>query len=447
MYSDTIRERARVLRSQGMSAMQVSKELGVSKGTIERWRSLERPRYMTNSSYPVSVIQEALQLAYGPDAIGLLRTSERLGISKGTIAGWKWRYPPESAMMEKPNPSDARIALSDTSSMSEEEKDRRIHELELRTAVLEEELRILKADGASEMGSQERARIVDALSDRFRKSELFEAVGITSATYYYQVSIRTRPDKYAQVRAEIAEVFKASNGCYGYRRLHAVLASGGRRISEKVIARLMREEGLVATCAPRRTAWSSYDGERSQAPPNHMARDFHADAPGLRWVTDITEMKAADGKVYLSPVIDCYDGMVVAFEMGRNPTAALANSMLRKALATLPQGALPPMVHSDRGGHYRWPGWLEICESARVLRSMSKKGCSPDNAACEGFFGTFKSEAYYPLGWKRLTVEGLIAATERYIEWYNVGRIKSTLGWMSPVEYRKAQGVSPEPVS
>ena len=74
-------------------------------------------------------------------------------------------------MMEKPNPSDAGIALSDTSSMSEEEKDRRIHELELRTAVLEEELRILKAGGASEMGNQERARIVDALSDRFRKSE------------------------------------------------------------------------------------------------------------------------------------------------------------------------------------------------------------------------------------------------------------------------------------
>lgn len=120
-------------------------------------------------------------------------------------------------------------------------------------------------------------------------------------------------------------------------------------------------------------------------------RNFHADAPNKLWLTDITEFKLpSEEKAYLSPVIDCYDGLVVAWRIGRRPNAALANGSLEDACGTLSPGQRP-VCHSDRGCHYRWPGWIGICEGNGLTRSMSRKGCSPDNSACEGFFGRLKN--------------------------------------------------------
>lgn len=107
--------------------------------------------------------------------------------------------------------------------------------------------------------------------------------------------------------------------------------------------------------------------------------------PNQKWLTDVTEFSIPAGKVYLSPMIDCYDGMPVAWSISRRPDAQLVNTMLDCAIRTLPQNA-HPIVHSDRGCHYRWPGWIERMCRAGLVRSMSKKGCSPDNSACEGFF-------------------------------------------------------------
>ena len=98
------------------------------------------------------------------------------------------------------------------------------------------------------------------------------------------------------------------------------------------------------------------------------------------------------GKVYLSPVVDCYDGMPVAWTIGTSPNAELANRMLCDACSTLGDGE-HPIIHSDRGCHYRWPGWIRICGEHKLTRSMSAKGCSPDNAAAEGFFGRLKQES------------------------------------------------------
>jgi transposase InsO family protein len=87
----------------------------------------------------------------------------------------------------------------------------------------------------------------------------------------------------------------------------------------------MAQEGLTAKCVHRRYRYNSYRGEISDAPPNLINRDFSADRPNEKWTVDITEMKTADGKLYLSPVIDCFDGMVVSWEMSKHPDARLAN--------------------------------------------------------------------------------------------------------------------------
>jgi transposase InsO family protein len=99
-----------------------------------------------------------------------------------------------------------------------------------------------------------------------------------------------------------------------------------------------------------------------------------------------------------------------------------------------------PIIHSDRGSRYRWLGWLSRVYNAKLIRSMSRKGCSPDDAACEGFFGRLKTELFYPRKWENITIEEFMKIVDSYIHWYNEKRIKISLGSLSPIEYRESLG-------
>ena len=162
--------------------------------------------------------------------------------------------------------------------------------------------------------------------------------------------------------------------------------------------------------------YSSYQGEISKAPKNLVARNFHAVNANQLWVTDITEMSIPAGKVYLSPIIDCYDGMPVAWTIGTSPNARLTNTMLQQACTTLQPGQTPT-IHSDRGCHYRWPEWIRICREHGITRSMSAKGCSADNAAAEGFFGRLKQEFYHRRDFTGTTTDRFMAALDEYLTW------------------------------
>ena len=219
-------------------------------------------------------------------------------------------------------------------------------------------------------------------------------------------------------------------------------AALGRRkftISEKVVQRLMKQECLIVT-ANKKRRYGSYLGEISPAPENLINRDFHADIPNEKWLTDITEFQIPAGKVYLSPVIDCFDGLVVSWTIGTRPDSDLVNTMLDAAIETVIASENRPVIHSDRGAHYRWPGWLKRVHNAKLIRSMFRKGCSPDNAACEGFFGRLKTELFYPRNWQDTSVDQFIGTVDAYIRWYNEKRIKISLGSLSPMEYRASLG-------
>lgn len=164
----------------------------------------------------------------------------------------------------------------------------------------------------------------------------------------------------------------------------------GLIVSEKVVRRLMREEHLTVW-KKNNKKYNSYAGEISPAVENIVNRNFRAEYPNMKWLTDITEFSLPAGKVYLSPIIDCFDGLAVSWTIGTSPTADLANAMLEKAISFLNEDG-HPIVHSDCGGHYRWPGWIQRMEAAGLTRSMSKKGCSPDNSACEVFSGDLKTK-------------------------------------------------------
>jgi putative transposase len=228
---------------------------------------------------------------------------------------------------------------------------------------------------------------------------------------------------------------------YGYRRIHAALNRQRVFISEKVVRRLMKQEDLTAA-RPKRRRYRSYVGEISPAPENLINRDFQAAAPNEKWLTDISEFHIPAGKVYLSPMIDCFDGMVVSWSIGTSPDAQLVNTMLDAAIETVTGNDEKPIIHSDRGGHYRWPGWISRVADAKLTRSMSRKACSPDNAACEGFFGRLKTEMFYPRDWRSTTIEQFVGALDDYVRWYNEKRIKRSLGYLSPIEYRESLGLT-----
>ena len=137
-------------------------------------------------------------------------------------------------------------------------------------------------------------------------------------------------------------------------------------------------------------------------------------------------------------MIDCFDGLVVSWSMGTRPDAELVNTMLDEAVESVADSEHRPVVHSDRGAHYRWPGWLARIGDAKLVRSMSRKGCSPDNAACEGFFGRLKTELFYPRQWQATTLEQFMQVLDSYIRWYNETRIKLSLGSLSPIEFRES---------
>lgn len=282
--------------------------------------------------------------------------------------------------------------------------------------------------------------IVDALKDKYPLPSLLKRVSLSKSSYYYQKAVLRQEDKYSSIRRKITELFHENAGRYGYRRIHSLLKREGITLSEKVVRRLMREEGLGVK-AKRRRKYNSYQGEISPSVPNVLERDFNADRPNEKWLTDITEFALPAGKVYLSPIVDCFDGMVPCWTIGTSPDAALVNRMLDQAISGLGKGERP-LIHSDRGCHYRWPGWISRMEQAGLERSMSKKGCSPDNSACEGLFGRIKNEMFYNRGWTGVSIQEFIDILNEYLIWYNEKRIKISLGNMSPREYRQSLGLA-----
>lgn len=217
--------------------------------------------------------------------------------------------------------------------------------------------------------------------------------------------------------------------------MHAQLKKDGIHVSEKVVRRLMKEECLYVI-SKKKKKYSSYLGEISPSVDNIINRDFHSEKPNEKLLTDITEFSIPAGKVYLSPMIDCFDGLVVSWSIGTSPNAELVNSMLDSTIASLKEGE-HPIVHSDRGGQYRWQGWIQRTDDNGLIRTMSKKGCSPDNSACEGFFGRLKNELFYKRNWKNVSINEFIDIVNNYIKWYNEKIIKQSLGYRSPIEYRK----------
>lgn len=324
---------------------------------------------------------------------------------------------------------------------AKDELNKEVYKLQMQKDILEKAAEIIKKDQGiilSSLTNREKAIVIDALRSQYKLQELLIEFNMAKSSYCYQSNVLKKHDKYAEDRIEIRKIFHASKSGYGYRRVYYALKNSGHTISEKVIRRIMKEENLIVLSIKKKK-YSSYLGEISPAVENIINREFKAEKPNQKWLTDITEFHIPAGKIYLSPMIDCFDGMPVAWTIGTSPDAELVNKMLDLSIKTLKDNE-HPIVHSDRGCHYRWPGWINRMAEAGLTRSMSKKGCSPDNSACEGFFGRLKNEMFYNRKWDGISVNEFVEILDQYMHWYSESRIKVSLGGISPMEYRKKLG-------
>lgn len=389
------------------------------------------------------------------DGMGPTAAAEFAGVSVGAAKKWATGHLPHSytgvrcrIVARKPPRKEASLgpdksiyappATGPLAGLNEDQ----IENLLLRAVLAD-----LKAEGWDPASISNRSKC--ELGERLRRATALPLRSITGflriskSSYEYQRRALGRPDKYAELRVRVRGIFEAANGSRGYRYVTHELRSGDdpEIVSEKVVRALMREEGLAVAYARKRAKYSSYKGEISEAPENLVGRKFNADAPNRLWLTDITEFGLPGGKVYLSPILDCFDGGLPAWSIGARPDARLANGSLEAACRTLSEGE-GPVVHSDRGCHYRWPGWIEICERNGLVRSMSKKGCSPDNSAMEGFFGRLKNEFFHHRDWSGVAVPEFCRMLDAYLRYYNEQRPKEKLGWLSPMQYRRSLGLA-----
>ena len=370
-----------------MTTAQVVEHLGYpTRQCLERWPAMDSRHagHMAKPIIPLETRRRAVELV--PGGMQQKQAAKQLGVGVGAVHGWVRAYrkggmaalqPKNRNAAQGNKPADSRRRPSAADDDDAEALRRRVEELELENALMREVVEV----------------------------------------------VRKRPRRRPAAPVEQGE------------------DPVDRPVDAGVFARL---DDMPARHRAQRPPTATTPGSAltsTPAPANLVDRDFTAERPNEKWLTDISEIKARDGKVYLSPMIDCFDGKIVAYTAGFSPNAEPANRMPEKAASTLP-GNARPLVHSDRGRHYRWPGWLGLMERFGLTRSMSAKGCSPDNAAAEGFFGRMKTEAVYPEKWEEHTRNEVLALVDEYIHWHDRERIKQSLGWMSPVQYRQNQGMA-----
>ena len=277
-----------------------------------------------------------------------------------------------------------------------------------------------------------KVQAIIALKADFPLPVLLQVAGLARSTFFYHQARLQAPDPKEALKAAVTEIFKKNHGRYGHRRIHTELAKQGWTIAKKTVLKLMRSLRLVCKVR-RRKRYNSYQGGQGAVAPNLLNREFNADAPNQKWVTDVTEFSVGDRKLYLSPVMDLFDRQIISYTLGRSPNLELTNTSLRMALKTL-LGGQKPLVHSDQGFQYQHLSWRHLLQGVGAVQSMSRKGNCYDNAVMENFFGHLKEELFHHV--RFLNTEALEAALHEYIHWYNNERISTKLKGLSPVQYR-----------
>ena len=274
--------------------------------------------------------------------------------------------------------------------------------------------------------------MISSLKSDHALDDLLAAAQMARSTYYYHLARLDAPDRHAFLKAVIVTVFFAKKRRYGHRRIWLHLTQHGWQVGKKLVYKLMKQLGLKSKVRIKRK-YNSYQGGTSHVAGNVLAREFEAQTPNQKWVSDVTEFRVANQKVYLSPIYDLFDHSIVSFTTGISPSTALTSQSLKEALEREQPGA-GVLIHTDQGFQYQHVSWRAVLEKHEAVQSMSRKANCYDNAMIENFFGHLKTEMFH--GETFNTVNELITSIEEYIDWYNRDRLQERLKGMTPMQYR-----------
>ena len=252
------------------------------------------------------------------------------------------------------------------------------------------------------------------------------------STYFYHEKSSKLEDKYSDLKQQIKAIYHQHKGRYGYRRITLALKNMGLVINHKCVQKLMQSMKLKSRI--RIAKYRSYRGQVGRVADNVLQRQFESNQPNQKWVTDVTEFNIRGDKLYLSPVMDLFNGEIIAFQMERRPVFGLVKDMLKEAIDKLNINE-KPIVHSDQGWQYQMKRYQRQLRDQGLTPSMSRKGNCWDNACIESFFGTLKSECFHRQEFA--SVKELEITVKEYIDYYNNERIKVKLEGLSPIQYRE----------
>lgn len=225
------------------------------------------------------------------------------------------------------------------------------------------------------------------------------------------------------------------NDNYGYDRIHKALKLRGIDVSRNTVYRVMKDGGLIHKV--RKPHGITKATTEIQEKENIIKRDFSSDKPKKKLLTDITEVQCADGKLYVSPIMDCFNGEIVALEMRDNMKKELCIDTVNQL--KLKYGDLKNVIlHSDRGSQYTSEAFRNLLKKYEIDQSLSGTGRCYDNARMESFFATLKKEKLYRIPTYRMTREDVKTVIFRYVFiYYNRIRLYTgNPGNLSPEEYR-----------
>lgn len=235
------------------------------------------------------------------------------------------------------------------------------------------------------------------------------------SVFYYHLKRLKASDKYAVEKKEIKDIYHEHKGRDGYRRITAEMRNRKFVINHKTVKRLMDELGLK--CKIRKVKYRSYKGEIGKIAPNVIERDFSATAPNRKWATDVTQINIGSTKIYLSPILDMFNGEIISHNISLSPNLEQVYDMLDKAFEKF--GNLDGLIlQSDQGWQYQHFGYRQRLEEHHIIQSMSRKGNCLDNSMMENFFGIMKSELLYAEKFE--SPQAFIKALEEYIDYYNI---------------------------
>lgn len=256
---------------------------------------------------------------------------------------------------------------------------------------------------------------------------------VTEAGYYKSVRAARKPPVHEALSAQIYKILNEDeeNVNYGIGRIYLALQNRyGYDGSYRTVVRVCHENGLVIRRKrhPNGITHANKDAEKSE---NLINQDFSAEKPNEKWLTDITEIPCRDGKLYFSPVFDCFDGAIVGMQTDTNRGAQLCCRAFENACKKT--GASGMILHSDRGSQYTSAEFRQTLSKHKAIQSMSGVGRCYDNARMESFFATLKKECIYRIDTSKMAVDEVRSVVYRYVSYYNLRRVYTTNHGIPPM--------------